>query len=85
MKALYRHKHSNDLFAIETDSKGKVLNTSGPLLSKYLDPEILDYDNYFKDEVKAKIKDFICISKDEYLEILRKNGFYSQRIQRHLF
>ena len=85
MKSLYRHKHSNDLFAIETDSNGKVLNTSGPLLSKDLDPQILDYDNYFSDEIQTKIKDFILLTKDDYLEILRKNGFYSQRIQKHLF
>ena len=72
-------------FAIETDLNGKVLNTSGPLLSKDLNPNELDYDNYFSDEIKSKIKDFILLSKDDYLEILYKNGFYSQRIQRHLF
>jgi hypothetical protein len=48
-------------------------------------PVWLDYDNYFKDEVKEKIKDFVRISKDDYLEILRKNGFSSQTVQRHLF
>jgi hypothetical protein len=85
MKALYRHKKSGDIFAIETDNKGKVLSTSGPLLTKDIDPQRLDYDNYFKEEVKAKIKDFVLITKEDYLEILKKNGFYSQTVQRHLF
>ena len=85
MKALYRHKRSGDVFAIEIDDKGNVISTAGPPLSKDLDPEKLDYDNYFKDEVKDRIKDFVRISKDDYLEILRKNGFSSQTIQRHLF
>jgi hypothetical protein len=85
MKALYKHKGSGDIFAIETDDKGKVLNTSGPLLSKDLNPKMLDYDDYWNTEIKSKIKDFQRISKDEYLEILRKNGFSSSTIQRHLF
>jgi shikimate kinase len=84
MKALYKHK-SGDIFAIETDDKGKVLSTSGPLLSKDLNPKMLDYDDYWNTEIKAKIKDFVRISKDEYLEILRKNGFVIQTIQKHLF
>jgi hypothetical protein len=33
-KALYRHKRTGDLFAIETDENGNVLSTSGPLLTK---------------------------------------------------
>ena len=85
MKALYKHKRSGDIFAIETDQAGNILNTSGPLLSKDLDPAQLDYDNYFSDEIKIKQKDFLLLTKEDYLEILRKNGFYSQRIQRHLF
>ena len=58
MKALYRHKKGGDIFAIETDDKGKVLSTSGPLLSKDLNPKMLDYDDYWNTEIKAKIKDF---------------------------
>lgn len=85
MKALYRHKKSGDIFAIETDDKGKVLNTSGPLLSKDLNPKMLDYDDYWNTEIKGKIKDFQRISKDEYLEILRKNGFVIQTSQKRLF
>ena len=37
-KAIYRHKRSGDLFAIETDDSGKVIKTSGPLLTKDLKP-----------------------------------------------
>jgi hypothetical protein len=35
--------------------------------------------------MQAKIKDFILLSKDEYLEILRKEGFIIQESQKHLF
>jgi agmatine/peptidylarginine deiminase len=38
-------KLSGDLFAIETDGQGNVLSTSGPLLSKDLDPKALDYND----------------------------------------
>jgi len=31
-KALYKHKKSGELFAIETDEKGNIISTSGPLL-----------------------------------------------------
>lgn len=85
MKAIYRHKKSNDLFAIETDEKGKIISTAGPLLTKDLDPNHLDYDNYFTDEVKAKIKDFILLSKEEYLKILMDNGFIRQSSQNRFF
>ena len=53
MKAIYRHKTSGDLFAIETDASGRVVSTAGPLLTKDLDPKHLDYDNYFTGEVSA--------------------------------
>jgi hypothetical protein len=85
MKALYKHKKSGDIFAIETDDKGDVLSTAGPLLIKDLDPAKLDYDNYFKNEVKAKIKDFILLSKADYLDLLHKNGFVIQSSQKRLF
>ena len=85
MKAIYRHKRSGDLFAIETDEKGNVVSTAGPLLVKDLDANQLDYDNYFTGEVAAKINDFILLSKEEYLEILYKNGFVRQSSQRRFF
>jgi len=84
-KAIYKHKKSGDLFAIETDDQGEVLSTSGPLLFKDLDPQNLDYDNYWDSEINNKIKDFVLLSKLEYLELLRKNGFHSQSSQKHLF
>jgi hypothetical protein len=85
MKAIYRHKHSRDIFAIETDAAGQVVSSSGPLFSEGLDPKMLDYDEYWNTEIKSKLADFERITKDDYLELLRKNGFYPQISQRHLF
>jgi len=84
-KALYKHKKTNDMFAIETDSQGNVTSTSGPLLSKDINPEQLDYDNYWDSEISSKIKDFVIVSKLEYLEMLRENGFCKQVSQNRLF
>jgi len=84
-KALYKHKKTNDMFAIETDSQGNVISTSGPLLFKDINPDQLDYDNYWDSEISNKIKDFVIVSKLEYLEMLRENGFYSQVSQKRLF
>jgi len=84
-KALNKHKKTGDMFAIETDPQGNVISSSGPLLSKDINPEQLDYDNYWDSEISNKIKDFDLISKLEYLEILKQNGFSSQINQRHLF
>lgn len=85
MKSLYRHKRSGDIFAIETDDNGHVLSTSGPLFSDALDPKFLDYDEYWNNEIQAKLKDFIRITKTDYLEILRQNGFITDFNQKHLF
>jgi hypothetical protein len=85
MKALYRHKKSGDLFAIETDGAGDVIATSGPLLFSDLDPKLLDYDDYWNSEIAAKLADFERLKREDYLEILRKEGFYRQESQRHLF
>lgn len=84
-KALYKHKRTGDLFAIETDSDGNVISTCGPLLTKDIDPKELDYDNYWDSEVSSKLKDFELLTKIEYMEILHQNGFYAQRNQKHLF
>jgi hypothetical protein len=85
MKSLYRHKTSGDVFAIETDKRGCIVSSCGPLLSDRLDPRALDYDDYWNDELAAKLADFERISKDDYLELLRRNGFFPQITQRHLF
>jgi hypothetical protein len=84
-KAIYKHKKSGDLFAIETDEKGAVLSTSGPLLFKGLDPKVLDYDDYWNPDVSANIEDFERLTKDDYRDILYKNGFIRDNSQRHLF
>lgn len=84
-KALYKHKKTGDLFAIETDTNGNVLSTCGPLLSKDLNPEQLDYDNYWNPDIKANIQDFEILSEAEYREILKKTGFFIQESQTSIF
>ena len=85
MKALYKHKKSGDLFAIETDESGKVLSTSGPLLTKDINPEQLDYDNYWNPDINANIEGFELLSKAEYRQLLKQTGFYIQESQRTIF
>jgi hypothetical protein len=85
MKSLYRHKQSGDIFAIETDEVGNVRSASGPLLSDDLDPKFLDYDEYWNNEIQARLEDFVRISRNDYLAILRQNGFVTQFNQNHLF
>jgi len=46
---------------------------------------MLDYDDYWNSEITAKLADFERITKDDYLELLRKYGFHTQHTQRHLF
>jgi hypothetical protein len=85
MKAIYRNKKSGDIFAIETDKGGNIVATSGPLFSDGFDPRTLDYDDYWNEDVKAHLPEFELVSRDDYLELLRKNGFYRQGSQPHLF
>ncbi len=85
MKAIYRHKQSGDLFAIETDESGRVVSTSGPLLTKDLKPEQLDYDTYLNPDVESHIDGFELLSEFEYKELLKKTGFFIQERQRSLF
>ena len=84
-KALYRHKRTGDLFAIETDEAGKVLSTSGPLLTKDLNPETLDYDNYWDPDIRANIDGFELLSEAEYRELLKQAGFFIQESQPSIF
>ena len=79
MKSLYRHKQSGDIFAIETDEAGRVRSTSGPLFTDDLDPKLLDYDEYWNTEIKAKLDGFVRINKADYFELLHKNGFIVSR------
>ena len=85
MKSLYRHKYSGDVFAIETDEDGQVISTSGPLFGDDFDPKMLDYDEYWNTEIAAKLDDFERLTKDDYLELLRQNGFVIDHNQKHLF
>ena len=84
-KALYKHKKTGDLFAIETDKRGNVISTSGPLLTKDLKPEELDYDNYWDEDLKAHLSEFVLLSKAEYEELLKRTGFFIQETQRSIF
>ena len=84
-KALYRHKRTGDLFAIETDEDGNVLSTSGPLLVKDMNPEELDYDDYWDEDIKAHLSEFVLLSKAEYEELLKRAGFFIQETQRSIF
>jgi len=85
MKSLYRHKRSGDLFAIETNEDGKAVSTSGPLLFKDIDPIMLDYDNYWDNDIKAHLPEFELLSKLEYKELLKKNGFFIRQTQKSIF
>jgi hypothetical protein len=84
-KALYKHKRTGDLFAIETDDAGKVLSTSGPLLTKDINPEQLDYDNYWNPDITANIEGFELLSQAEYKVLLKRTGFFIQESQRSIF
>lgn len=84
-KAIYKHKRSGDLFAIETDDQGEVVSTSGPLLVKDLNPNELDYDNYWDEDIKAHLSEFVLLSKAEYEELLKRTGFFIQGTQRSIF
>lgn len=70
MKSLYRHIRSGDLFALETDENGNILSLAGPLLTKDIDPERINYDNCFSSEIKLKSNEFELLSKAEYEELL---------------
>ncbi len=84
-KALYKHRKTGDLFAIETDDNGTILSTSGPLLVKDLNPDELDYDNYWDEDIKAHLTEFVLLSKAEYEELLKKAGFFIQETQQSIF
>ena len=84
-KALYKHKRSGDLFAIETDENGRVISTSGPLLVKDLNPEELDYDSYWNPDISTNIEGFELLSQVAYQELLKRTGFFVQESQRSIF
>ena len=79
MKAIYRHKTSGDVFAIETDEVGNVA-TCGPLFADGFDPAKLDYDEYWNAEIQAQLADFEQITEDDYRKLLHKTGFIMARL-----
>ena len=85
MKSLYRHLRSGDLFALETNEQGDIISSAGPLLTKDIDPELLNYDDYFTSEIKLKSNEFELLSKAEYEEMLRECGFCRQSSQKWMF
>ncbi len=84
-KALYRHKESSDLFAIETNEAKNVVSTSDPLLTKDLNPDEFDYDEYWRPAIQANIEGFELLSKAEYKELLKELAFFIQESQLPLF
>lgn len=85
MKALYQHKTNGDIFAVETDEYGNVVATAGPLLFKDINPDGLGYDKRWNTDVKLNFIDYLPLSKLEYAELLKKNGFFVQQTQRSIF
>ena len=73
------------MFAIETNERGNVISNSGPLLTKDLKPEELDYDNYLDEDIKAHLSEFVLLSKAEYEELLKRTGFFIQESKRSIF
>ena len=60
-------------------------STPGSLLVKDLNPEELDYDNYWDKDVKGHLSEFVLLSKVEYEELLKRTGFFIQESQRSIF
>jgi hypothetical protein len=85
MKALYQHKTNGDIFAVETDEYGNVVATAGPLLFKDINPDGLGYDKRWNTDVKLNFIDYLPLSKLEYAELLKINGFFVQQTQRSIF
>ena len=52
---------------------------------KDLNPEELDYDNYWDEDIKGHISEFVLLSKGEYEELLKRTGFFIQESQRSIF
>jgi len=54
-------------------------------LTKDLKAEELDYDNYWDEDIKAHLSEFVLLSKAEYEELLKRTGFFTQESQRSIF
>jgi hypothetical protein len=44
---------------------------------KDLKADELDYDNYWDDDIKAHLSEFVLLSKAEYEELLKRTGFFN--------
>lgn len=75
MKSIYRHRHTGQLFAIDTDPSGSIQSVCGPLKEANLDPRVLDYDDYWNWETVAALPDYRRLTKDDYRKLLKENGF----------
>ncbi len=62
-----------------------MVSTSGPLLVKDINPDELDYDNYWDKDIKAHLSEFVLLSKAEYEKLLKETGFFIQETQRSIF
>ena len=85
LKAMYQHKSNGNIYAIETDEYGNVIATAGPLLFKDINPNGLGYDKRWNTDVKLNFADYLPLSKLEYKELLKKNGFFIQQTQKSIF
>jgi len=62
-----------------------VVSTSGPLLVKNVNPEELDYDNYWNNAINTHLSEFVLLSEAEYQELHKRTGFFVQESQRSIF
>ncbi|MBL7145708.1 MAG: hypothetical protein ISS76_15835 [Phycisphaerae bacterium] len=52
---------------------------------KDINPDELDYDNYWDKDIKAHLSEFVLLSKAEYEKLLKETGFFIQETQRSIF
>lgn len=52
---------------------------------KDLKADELDYDNYWDEDIKAHLNEFVLLSKAEYEELLKKTDFFIQETQQSIF
>ena len=45
----------------------------------------LDYDNYFRTEIRGRIGEFEQLTKRDYMDLLVENGFSIRHMERRLY
>ncbi len=85
MKSIYRHTQSCQLFAIETDASSSIQSVCGPLKEDKLDPRVLDYDDYWNWQTTTALPDYQRLTRNDYQELLKENGFLPNFSQPGLF